>query len=68
MCGDATGEWILFTSPTSFNRCMLRCPSVSFEDGGVLLDNVNKQLLTKEGHYVNLSHSCIPAAASSCLC
>ncbi|KAL5206522.1 hypothetical protein ABZP36_034731 [Zizania latifolia] len=56
-CGDAAGEWILFTSPTPFNRCvLLRCPSVSFEDGGVLLDGVN------ERHYVNLSRGLIPAA------
>ncbi|KAG8056859.1 hypothetical protein GUJ93_ZPchr0002g24011 [Zizania palustris] len=62
-CGDAAGEWILFTSPTPFNRCvLLRCPSVSFEDGGVLLDGVNERLLTEERHYVNLSRGLIPAA------
>ncbi|KAL5201549.1 hypothetical protein ABZP36_035903 [Zizania latifolia] len=61
-CGDAAGEWILFTSPTPFNRCvLLRCPSVSFEDGGVLLDGVNERLLTEERHYVNLSRGLIPA-------
>jgi len=43
-CGDVAGQWILFTSPTPFNRCvLLRCPSVSFEDGGVLLDGVNER-------------------------
>ncbi|KAI4990481.1 hypothetical protein ZWY2020_038844 [Hordeum vulgare] len=57
------GEWILFTSPTPFNRCvLLRCPSVSFEDGGVLLDGVNERLLTQDRHYVNLSRGSIPAA------
>ncbi|KAF8657799.1 hypothetical protein HU200_059959 [Digitaria exilis] len=62
-CGDAAGEWVLFTSPTPFNRCvLLRCPSVSFEDGGVLLDGVNERLLTQERHYVNLSRGRIPAA------
>ncbi|KAF0913943.1 hypothetical protein E2562_025358 [Oryza meyeriana var. granulata] len=62
-CGDAAGEWILFTSPTPFNRCvLLRCPSVSFEDGGLLLDGVNERLLTEERHYVNLSRGRIPAA------
>ncbi|RLN35999.1 uncharacterized protein C2845_PM03G03480 [Panicum miliaceum] len=46
-CGDVAGEWILFTSPTPFNRCvLLRCPSVSFEGGGVLLDGVNEHLLS----------------------
>ncbi|RLM84582.1 uncharacterized protein C2845_PM04G12330 [Panicum miliaceum] len=62
-CGDVAGEWILFTSPTPFNRCvLLRCPSVSFEDGGVLLDGVNERLLTEERHYVNLSRGRIPTA------
>ncbi|XP_037434505.1 uncharacterized protein LOC119301611 isoform X2 [Triticum dicoccoides] len=59
----AAGEWILFTSPTPFNRCvLLRCPSVSFEDGGVLLDGINERLLTQDRHYVNLSRGSIPAA------
>uniref|UniRef100_A0A0D9XE27 AB hydrolase-1 domain-containing protein n=1 Tax=Leersia perrieri TaxID=77586 RepID=A0A0D9XE27_9ORYZ len=59
----ACGEWILFTSPTPFNRSvLLRCPSVSFDDGGVLLDGVNERLLTEERHYVNLSRGRIPAA------
>ena len=62
-CGDAAGQWILFTSPTPFNRCvLLRCPSVSFEDGGVPLDGVNERLLAVERHYVNLSRGRIPAA------
>ncbi|CAM0951493.1 unnamed protein product [Alopecurus aequalis] len=61
-CEGAAGEWILFTSPTPFNRSvLLRCPSVSFEDGGVLLDGVNERLLTEERHYVNLSRGRIPA-------
>ena len=61
VCGDVAGEWVLFTSPTPFNRCvLLRCPSVSFEDGGVLLDGVNERLLTEERHYVNLSRGCVP--------
>ncbi|CAD5173532.1 unnamed protein product [Musa acuminata subsp. malaccensis] len=50
------GEWVIFTSPTPFNRSvLLRCPSVSFEDGGELLgDGVNEKLLTEERHYMNL--------------
>jgi uncharacterized protein len=62
-CGDVAGDWVLFTSPTPFNRSvLLRCPSVSFEDGGVLLDGVNERLLTEERHYVNLCRGRIPAA------
>ncbi|GJM98722.1 hypothetical protein PR202_ga15754 [Eleusine coracana subsp. coracana] len=62
-CGDVAGEWILFTTPTPFNRCvLLRCPSVSFEDGGMLLDGVSERLLTEERHYVNLSRGRIPLA------
>ena len=38
------------------------CPSVLFEDGGVLLDGINERLLTEERHYVNLSRGRIPAA------
>ncbi|XP_065019059.1 uncharacterized protein LOC135644974 isoform X2 [Musa acuminata AAA Group] len=50
------GEWVIFTSPTPFNRSvLLRCPSVSFEDGGEFLgDGVNEKLLTEERHYMNL--------------
>ncbi|KAK3133405.1 hypothetical protein QOZ80_6AG0536170 [Eleusine coracana subsp. coracana] len=60
-CGDVAGEWILFTTPTPFNRCvLLRCPSVSFEDGGMLLDGISERLLTEERHYVNLSRGRIP--------
>ncbi|KAJ0983767.1 hypothetical protein J5N97_002123 [Dioscorea zingiberensis] len=55
------GDWILFTSPTPFNRCvLLRCPSVSFEDGGELLDGVNDRLVRGERHYLNLSRGTIP--------
>ncbi|XP_042390058.1 uncharacterized protein LOC121981545 isoform X1 [Zingiber officinale] len=55
------GDWVLFTSPTPFNRSvLLRCPSVSFEDGGVLLEGVNDMLLREERHYVNLSRGGIP--------
>ncbi|RWW79839.1 hypothetical protein BHE74_00011857 [Ensete ventricosum] len=57
------GDWVLFTSPTPFNRSvLLRCPSVSFEDGGELLEGVNESLLRDERHYVNLSRGGIPFA------
>ncbi|RZR84973.1 hypothetical protein BHM03_00011893 [Ensete ventricosum] len=57
------GDWVLFTSPTPFNRSvLLRCPSVSFEDSGELLEGVNESLLRDERHYVNLSRGGIPFA------
>ncbi|PKA47065.1 Embryogenesis-associated protein EMB8 [Apostasia shenzhenica] len=57
----AIGEWVLFTSPTPFNRCvLLRCPSISFEDGGELLDSANDRFLREERHYVNLNRGRIP--------
>ncbi|XP_078156668.1 alpha/beta-Hydrolases superfamily protein isoform X3 [Carex rostrata] len=57
-------EWVLFTSPTPFNRSvLLRCPSVSFEDGGELLDGVNDRLLIETRHCVNFSSSEIPGQA-----
>ncbi|KAA8523366.1 hypothetical protein F0562_009789 [Nyssa sinensis] len=49
------GEWILFTSPTPFNRfVMLRCPSISFE-GSELLEDVNEKLVKEDRHYVRLN-------------
>ncbi|RWW33729.1 hypothetical protein GW17_00001542 [Ensete ventricosum] len=58
------GEWVFFTSPTPFNRSvLLRCPSVSFEDGGELLDDgVNEKLLTEERHYMNLDRGTMTVA------
>ncbi|CAI0387534.1 unnamed protein product [Linum tenue] len=49
------GEWILFTSPTPFNRfVILRCPSVSFE-GSELLEGVNEKLVEQDRHFVRLN-------------
>ncbi|KAI4335161.1 hypothetical protein L6164_013832 [Bauhinia variegata] len=49
------GEWILFASPTPFNRFVfLRCPSISF-DGSELLEDVNKKLVKEERHFVTLN-------------
>ncbi|XP_058206489.1 uncharacterized protein LOC131319996 isoform X2 [Rhododendron vialii] len=49
------GDWILFASPTPFNRfVMLRCPSVSFE-GSELLENVSDRLVKEERHFVKLN-------------
>lgn len=48
------GEWILFTSPTPFNRfVLLRCPSISFEVSE-LLEDVNEKLVKEDRHYVRL--------------
>lgn len=50
------GDWILFTSPTPFNRCvLLRCPSVSFENEGELVNSVNDRLVKEEQHRVNVN-------------
>ncbi|KAM1587503.1 hypothetical protein ACFX1X_026982 [Malus domestica] len=49
------GEWVLFTSPTLFNRfVLLRCPSVSFQ-GSELLEDVNERLVKEDRHFVRLS-------------
>jgi hypothetical protein len=43
------GEWILFSSPTPFNRfVLLRCPSISFKESR---DDVNERLVKEEKHY-----------------
>ncbi|XP_021756724.1 uncharacterized protein LOC110721832 [Chenopodium quinoa] len=47
------GEWILFTSPTPFNRfVLLRCPSISFENGEE--EDVSERLVKEEKHFVRL--------------
>lgn len=49
------GEWILFSSPTPFNRFVtLRCRSIYFP-GNELLENVNEKLIKEERHYVKLN-------------
>lgn len=59
----AIGDWILVASPTPFNRCvLLRCPSVSFEGGGLMLDGVNDRLVREELSTVYLSRGRILAA------
>ncbi|KAL3642870.1 hypothetical protein CASFOL_013685 [Castilleja foliolosa] len=53
--GPDIGEWILFTSPTPFNRfIILRCPSIYFP-GNELPENVNERLVKEERHYVELN-------------
>ncbi|XP_048133158.1 uncharacterized protein LOC115740979 isoform X2 [Rhodamnia argentea] len=52
-CSDV-GEWILFSSPTPFNRfVLLRCPSISFQ-GSELLEDVNEKLVKEDRHFVRL--------------
>ncbi|XP_042508424.1 uncharacterized protein LOC122084328 isoform X2 [Macadamia integrifolia] len=49
------GEWILFTTPTPFNRfVLLRCPSMQFE-GSELLQEVNDKLVKEDRHFVKLN-------------
>jgi hypothetical protein len=49
------GEWILFSSPTPFNRfVILRCPSISFE-GSEFIENVNDKLVKEDRHFVRLN-------------
>ncbi|CDP03037.1 unnamed protein product [Coffea canephora] len=49
------GDWILFTSPTPFNRfVVLRCPSISVE-GSELLEDVNEKLMKEDRHFVRLN-------------
>lgn len=48
------GDWILFSSPTPFNRfVMLRCPSISFE--GSEVEDVNEKLVKEDMHFVRLN-------------
>ncbi|KAK7265485.1 hypothetical protein RJT34_33105 [Clitoria ternatea] len=48
------GDWILFASPTPFNRfVLLRCPSISFE-GSKVLEDVSERLVREGRHYVNI--------------
>ncbi|XVE97840.1 hypothetical protein REPUB_Repub03eG0053200 [Reevesia pubescens] len=50
------GEWILFTSPTPFNRfVILRCPSISFE-ASELMEDVNERLVKEDMHFVRLNN------------
>ncbi|XP_075509096.1 uncharacterized protein LOC142545661 isoform X3 [Primulina tabacum] len=50
---SSIGEWILFSSPTPFNRfVVLRCPSICFP-GGELLENVKEKLVEEDTHFVN---------------
>ncbi|KAF9680350.1 hypothetical protein SADUNF_Sadunf06G0112100 [Salix dunnii] len=49
------GEWVLFSSPTPFNRfVILRCPSISFE-GSEFIENVNDKLVEEDRHFVRLN-------------
>ncbi|KAM1425819.1 hypothetical protein TB2_017748 [Malus domestica] len=49
------GEWVLFTSPTPFNRfVLLRCPTVSFQCSE-LLEDLNEKLVKEDRHFVRLS-------------
>ncbi|XP_044464013.1 uncharacterized protein LOC123194711 isoform X2 [Mangifera indica] len=50
------GNWVLFTSPTPFNRfVILRCPSISLE-GSDFLESVNEKLVKEDRHFVRLNN------------
>lgn len=60
---DVAGSWIMFSSPTAFNRSVwLRCPSLLFEEGGRMLDGVNNRLVEEERHFVHLDSGRIPVS------
>ncbi|KAL6560067.1 hypothetical protein OROHE_006305 [Orobanche hederae] len=53
--GSDIGEWILFISPTPFNRFVtLRCPSICFPESE-LLENENERLVHEVKHYIKLN-------------
>lgn len=56
------GEWILFTSPTPFNRfVLLRCCSLlSFDDS----DSLSDRLVSEERHFVTLDSGKITLSAA----
>ncbi|KAG6428532.1 hypothetical protein SASPL_112784 [Salvia splendens] len=59
------GEWILFTSPTPFNRFVtLRCPSIDFPENE-LMENVSEKLVKEDRHYVKLNSGRIIHPAES---
>ncbi|MED6156081.1 hypothetical protein PIB30_011543 [Stylosanthes scabra] len=55
------GDWILFSTPTPFNRfVLLRCPTLSFQD------DANDKLLTDDRHYVTINSGTIQVTDSQC--
>lgn len=60
---DVVGEWILFTTPTPFNRfVLLRCSLLSFDDDSD--KSLSDRLLTAERHFVNLDTGKIIVSAA----
>ncbi|CAN7034795.1 unnamed protein product [Brassica oleracea var. botrytis] len=58
---EVVGEWILFTSPTPFNRfVLLRCSLLSFE--GELVESLSDRLVKEERHFVTLDRGKIVTA------
>ncbi|KAF5177148.1 Embryogenesis-associated protein emb8 [Thalictrum thalictroides] len=49
------GEWILFASPTTFNRFVfMRCPSMMFIEGKEVFEDLSDKLVKEDRHYVKL--------------
>ncbi|TMW99052.1 hypothetical protein EJD97_003122 [Solanum chilense] len=60
------GEWILFTSPTPFNRfVVLRCPSISFQDSE-LMEDANERLVKEDRHFLRLDSGRIQVRDYEC--
>ncbi|XP_013667524.2 uncharacterized protein LOC106371951 isoform X2 [Brassica napus] len=58
---EVVGEWILFASPTPFNRfVLLRCSLLSFE--GELVESLSDRLVKEERHFVTLDRGKIVTA------
>ncbi|CAG7911092.1 unnamed protein product [Brassica rapa] len=58
---EVVGEWIMFASPTPFNRfVLLRCSLLSFE--GELVESLSDRLVKEERHFVTLDRGKIVTA------
>ncbi|KAL1213218.1 Embryogenesis-associated protein EMB8 [Cardamine amara subsp. amara] len=59
---EVVGEWILFTSPTPFNRfVLLRCSLLSFDDTEIV-GSLSDRLVKEERHFVTLDRGKIVLA------
>lgn len=60
---EVVGEWILFTSPTPFNRfVLLRCSLLSFDLDDDLPQSLSDRLVKEERHFVTLDSGKIVSA------
>ncbi|KAJ0243660.1 hypothetical protein HA466_0196870 [Hirschfeldia incana] len=60
---EVVGEWILFASPTPFNRfVLLRCSLLSFDLTGELVESLSDRLVKEDRHFVTLDRGKIVTA------